>query len=190
MPGDLSTKEGCTDLVAQTVERFGRVDVLVSNAGKQQWVDDITDLSDEQFDETMRTNVYAFFWLVKAAVPHMEPGAAIIASSSLVTYSPPPGLVDYAATKAAMNNMTKSLGQQLGPKGIRVNAVAPGPVWTPLQSSGGQKIENLPTFGQGTPIGRPGQPAELAGAYVYLASGESSYTVGETLNVNGGMPTP
>ena len=190
VPGDLSTREGCRDLVQRCVDEFGRVDVLVSNAGKQQWVDEIADLSDEQFDETMKTNIYAFFWLVKDAVPHMRPGAAIIASTSLVSYTPPPGLVDYSATKAAMNNMSKSLGQQLAPKGIRVNAVAPGPVWTPLQAAGGQKIENLPTFGQGTPTGRPGQPAELAGAYVYLASQESSYTVGETLNVNGGMPTP
>ena len=190
VPGDLATKEGCTALVDATVERFGRVDVLVSNAGKQQWVDEITDLSDEQFDETMRTNIYAFFYLVKAAVPHMRPGAAVIASSSLVTYKAPPGLVDYAATKAAMNNMSKSLGQQLAPKGIRVNAVAPGPVWTPLQAAGGQKIENLPQFGAGSPLGRPGQPAELAPAYVFLASQESSFVVGETLNVNGGDPTP
>ena len=190
VPGDLSTREGCRELIQKTVDQFGRVDVLVSNAGKQMWVDDITDVSDEQFDETLKTNVYAFFWLVKDAVPHMQPGAAIIASSSVVAYQPPPGLVDYGATKAAMNNMTKSLGQQLAPKGIRVNAVAPGPVWTPLQSSGGQKIENLPTFGQGTPTGRPGQPAELAGAYVYLASQESSFTVGETLAVTGGLPTP
>ena len=190
VPGDLSTREACLDLVSQTVDRFGRVDVLVSNAGKQQWVDSITDLTDEQFDETMRTNLYAFFYLVKAAVPHMGPGAAIIASSSLVTYKAPPGLVDYAATKAAMNNMAKSLGQQLAPKGIRVNAVAPGPVWTPLQASGGQKIENLPEFGGSSPLGRPGQPAELAPAYVFLASQESSFVVGETLNVNGGDPTP
>ena len=190
VPGDLSMREGCRELVQKTVDELGRIDVLVSNAGKQMWVDEIADLTDEQFDETMRTNVYAFFWLVKDAVPHMRPGASVIASTSLVTHQPPPGLVDYAATKAAINNMTKSLGQQLAPKGIRVNAVAPGPVWTPLQSSGGQKIENLPTFGQGTPLGRPGQPAELAGAYVYLASQESSYTVGETLNVNGGQPTP
>ncbi len=189
-PGDLSTEQGCTDLVEQAVERFGRIDVLVSNAGKQVWVPELADLSTEQFDATFRTNVYALFWLCKAAVPHMPAGGSIIVSSSIQAYQPAGALLDYAATKAAMNTFAKGLAQQLAPKGIRVNIVAPGPVWTPLQAAGGQPPENLPDFGAATPLGRAGQPAELAPPFVFLASPESSYVAGETLNVNGGMPSP
>ncbi len=190
VPGDLSTEAACLDLVQRTVDRFGRVDVLVSNAGKQVYVEDIADLSTEQFEATFATNVFAFFWLAKACVPHMRPGAAIIGSTSIQAYQPSPGLLDYAPTKAAINTFAKGLAQQLAAKGIRVNAVAPGPIWTPLQPSGGQPEEKIPDFGGQTPLGRAGQPAELAPAYVFLASGESSYVSGETLNVNGGMPTP
>lgn len=190
VPGDLTDRAYCAELVRTTVERLGGIDVLVSNGGKQQYVERLEDLTDEQFDETFKTNVYPLFWLAKDAVPHMAPGSSIIATSSIQAYSPSEHLVDYATTKAAMNTMSKALSQQLAPRGIRVNVVAPGPVWTPLQTAGGQPTDALPEFGEQTPLGRAGQPAELAPAYVFLASAESSYVVGETLHVNGGMPTP
>jgi NAD(P)-dependent dehydrogenase (short-subunit alcohol dehydrogenase family) len=190
LPGDLRDPAYCRDLVAQTVEGLGGLDILVNNGGKQVAVDDLTDITDEQFDDTFKTNVYAMFWITKAALPHLKPGSTIINTTSIQAYSPSEMLVDYASTKATINNFTKGLGQQLAPKGIRVNAVAPGPIWTPLQPSGGQPQEKLESFGEETPLGRMGQPAELAPAYVFLASAESSYVIGETLNVNGGMPTP
>jgi len=190
LPGDLRDPAYCRDLVAQTVEGLGGLDILVNNGGKQVAVDDLTDITDEQFDDTFKTNVYAMFWITKAALPHLKPGSTIINTTSIQAYSPSETLVDYASTKATINNFTKGLGQQLAPKGIRVNAVAPGPIWTPLQPSGGQPQEKLESFGEETPLGRMGQPAELAPAYVFLASAESSYVIGETLNVNGGMPTP
>ena len=190
VPGDLRDEQACTALVAAAVEELGGLDILVNNAGKQQAVEDIADLTTEQFDATFRTNVYATFWLSKAALAHMGPGSTIINSTSVQAYMPSPTLVDYASTKAAINAFTKALAGQVASKGIRVNAVAPGPVWTPLQVSGGQPQEKLPEFGAQTPLGRAGQPAELAPAYVFLASAESSYVLGETLSVNGGMPTP
>ena len=190
LPGDLRDPAYCRDLVAQTVEGLGGLDILVNNGGKQVAVDDLADITDEQFDDTFKTNVYAMFWITKAALPHLKPGSTIINTTSIQAYSPSETLVDYASTKATINNFTKGLGQQLAPKGIRVNAVAPGPIWTPLQPSGGQPQEKLESFGEETPLGRMGQPAELAPAYVFLASAESSYVIGETLNVNGGMPTP
>ena len=189
-PGDLTDEATCTALVAKAVEGLGGLDILVNNAGKQQSVEDIADLTTEQFDATFRTNVYATFWLSKAALPHMGPGSTIVNSTSVQAYKPSPGLLDYASTKAAINAFTKALAQQVAAKGIRVNAVAPGPVWTPLQVSGGQPQEKLPSFGEQTPLGRAGQPAEMAPAYVFLASAESSYVIGETLSANGGMPTP
>jgi len=190
IPGDITTAEFSRKLVATAVEGLGGLDILVNNAGKQQNQSDLLDITDEQFDETYKTNVYAMFWITKAALPHLKPGSTIINTTSIQAYAPSETLVDYASTKAAINNFTKGLAQQLAPKGVRVNAVAPGPIWTPLQTAGGQPPEELPEVGSGTPLGRWGQPAELAPAYVFLASGESSYVIGETLNVNGGSPTP
>lgn len=190
LPGDLRDPEYCRSLVERTVAEFGGIDILVNNGGKQVTQDSIVEISDEQFDDTMKTNVYAMFYITRAAVPHMPPGSTIINTSSIQAYQPSPTLVDYATTKAAINNFTKGLAQQLAPQGIRVNAVAPGPIWTPLQPSHGQPMEKLTSFGQSTPLGRGGQPAELAPAYVFLASPESSYVSGATLSVTGGEPTP
>ena len=190
VPGDLRDPDYCRSLVATAVRELGGLDILVNNGGKQVYNEDLADLPDEQFDDTFKTNVYAMFWITKAALAHLEPGAAIINTTSVQAYLPSDILVDYASTKATINAFTKALAQQLAPKGIRVNAVAPGPIWTPLQVSDGQPQDKLASFGENTPLGRMGQPAELAPAYVFLASAESSYVIGETLNVNGGMPTP
>lgn len=190
VPGDLSQEQANVELVERAMSELGRIDVLTVVAGKQTAVDDIADLTTEQFDETFRTNVHALFWVTKAAVPHMEPGSSIITTTSIQAYQPSPNLLDYAPTKAAINAYTKALAGQLAPKGIRVNAVAPGPFWTPLQVSGGQPPEARPEFGAQTPLARPGQPAELAAAYVHLACPESSYTTGSTYSSTGGAPTP
>ncbi|WP_316313898.1 glucose 1-dehydrogenase [Clavibacter michiganensis] len=190
IPGDIATAEFSRELVAKAVEGLGGLDIVVNNAGKQQNFDSLEDISDEEFDVTFKTNVYAMFWITKAALPHLKPGSSIINTSSIQAYAPSPNLVHYATTKASINAFSKGLAQQLAPKGIRVNVVAPGPIWTPLQTAGGQPEDALPEFGEDPPLGRAGQPAELAPAYVFLASNESSYVVGETLNVNGGMPTP
>ncbi|MFT0848482.1 SDR family oxidoreductase [Actinomycetaceae bacterium L2_0104] len=190
LPGDLKDSGYCREIVRSTVETFGGLDILVNNGGKQIYSEDIADLSDEQFDHTFKTNVYAMFWLTKAAVEHMPPGSTIINTTSIQAYSPSDVLIDYASTKATINAFTKGIAQQLAPKGIRANAVAPGPIWTVLQPTDGQPPEKIENFGKDTPLGRMGQPAELAPAYVFLASAESSYVAGETLNVNGGRPTP
>ncbi|WP_139980401.1 SDR family oxidoreductase [Nocardioides litoris] len=190
LPGDLTDAEFAREAVARAVEGLGGLDIVVNNAGKQQHVEDVVDISDEEFDQTFKTNAYATFWVTKAAVPHLPPGSTIINTTSIQAYAPSPHLVHYAATKATVNNLAKGLAAQLAPKGIRVNAVAPGPIWTPLQPAGGQPPSALPSAGEQTYLGRWGQPAELAPAYVFLASGESSYVVGETLHVDGGMPTP
>jgi NAD(P)-dependent dehydrogenase (short-subunit alcohol dehydrogenase family) len=190
LPGDLTSAEYCRSLVDQTVSELGGIDILVNNGGKQQNVADLTDITDEEFDATVKTNVYAMFWITKAALPHLPAGSSIINTSSIQAYSPSEHLVHYAMTKAAINNFSKGLAQQLAPKGIRVNAVAPGPIWTPLQAAGGQPPEALPEAGSQTGVGRWGQPAELAPAFVYLASADATYVAGETLNVNGGMATP
>jgi NAD(P)-dependent dehydrogenase (short-subunit alcohol dehydrogenase family) len=190
LPGDIAEQSTCEQLVTDTVERLGGLDILVNVAGKQQQVPQIADLSDEQFDETMKTNIYALFWLCKAALPHIPAGGSIINTSSVQAYLPSPILLDYATTKSAINTFSKALAGQVASKGIRVNVVAPGPVWTPLQVVGGQPVEKLPEFGGQTPLGRAGQPAEVAPAYVFLASQESSYVTGQTLSVTGGMPTP
>lgn len=190
IPGDLRDPAYCRDLVERAVEGLGGLDILVNNGGKQIFNEDLTTLDDEQFDDTFKTNVYAMFWITKAALPHLKPGSAIINTTSIQAYQPSEILVDYASTKATINAFTKALAQQLAPKGIRVNAVAPGPIWTPLQVTDGQPQEKIESFGEQTPLGRAGQPAELAPSYVFLASAESSYVAGETLAVTGGSPTP
>lgn len=189
-PGDISHPNFCEQLIADSVEKLGGIDILVNNAGRQIYCDDILNLTNEQLDATFKTNILAMFWLIKAALPHMPEGSSIINTTSIQAYQPSEGLLDYASTKAAIANLTHGLGKQLAPKGIRVNGVAPGPIWTPLQPSYGQPMEKLVKFGEQTPLGRAGQPAELAPAYVYLASQESSFVVGEIIGVTGGQHLP
>lgn len=186
--GDIKDKAFCKEIIDLTIKEFGGIDILVNNAGKQVYIDDFEKITDEQFDHTFKTNVYAMFWLTKQAVKFLPPGASIINTTSIQSYQPSPGLLDYASTKGAITSFTKGLSGMLIEKGIRVNAVAPGPIWTPLQPSHGQPKEKLSKFGAQTPIGRAGQPAELAPTYVFLASQESSYTTGEIIGVTGGMP--
>jgi NAD(P)-dependent dehydrogenase (short-subunit alcohol dehydrogenase family) len=190
LPGDITDAAHCLSLVSDAVEGLGGLDIVVNNAGKQLAVENVEELSDEQFELTFRTNVFANFWITKAALPHLGAGSVIISTASLEAYQPSPDRLDYAATKAAINNLSKGLAQQLAPRGIRVNVVAPGPTWTALQVSGGVSDEQMKAFDDESTYQRAGQPAELAPAYVFLASSESSYVSGETLNVNGGMPTP
>lgn len=190
IPGDLREEAFCRDLVSRAVQGLGGLDILVSNAGRQQAHASILDISSEQFDWTMKTNIYAPFWIIKAALPHLKPGATIIAATSEQATDPTPDLYDYAQTKAATTNFVRSLGKQLAAKGIRVNGVAPGPIWTPLQVSGGASTEKLEKFGAQTPFGRPGQPAELAGIYVQLASAENSYATGQVYGAAGGNGLP
>lgn len=190
IPGDLRDRAFAKTLVERTVSELGGLDILVNNGGKQVATDGVAEIDDEQLEATYDVNILAMFRLVRAALPHLKPGATIINTTSIQAYQPSPSLLDYASTKAAINNFTKGLAEELAEKGIRVNAVAPGPIWTPLQPSGGQKPEDLPEFGHKTALGRAGQPTELAPAYVFLASSESSYVVGATIHVNGGMPTP
>ncbi len=189
-PGDISDPKFCEQLVDSAVKALGGLDILVNNAGRQLFCEDILELSNEQIESTFKTNIMAMFWLVKAALPHMPKGASIINTTSIQAYQPSEGLLDYASTKAAIANFTHGLGKQLAPKGIRVNGVAPGPIWTPLQPSYGQPMEKLVKFGEQTPLGRAGQPAELAPAYVYLASQESSFVTGEIIGVTGGQHLP
>lgn len=190
VPGDIKDEQFCQSLVSKAVEALRGLDVLVNVAGKQTAVEDIQELSTEQFDATFKTNVYALFWLCKAALPHLPAGATIINTASIQAYQPSAMLVDYAPTKSAIVAFTKALAKQVISKGIRVNAVAPGPFWTPLQSSGGQPQDNIPDFGSETPMGRPGQPAECAPIYVFLATQESSYITAEVFGVTGGNPLP
>ena len=190
LPGDLRDAAFCRRLVDDAVRQLGGLDTIVSNAGRQQSRASILELSDEDFDATMKTNIYAPFYIIKAALPHLKPGSAIIATTSEQAYDPSPDLYDYAQTKAATMNFVKSLAKQLGPKGIRVNGVAPGPIWTPLQVSGGASEGKVVTFGATTPLGRAGQPAELAGIYVRLAEDDGSYTTGNIYGAGGGQGQP
>ncbi len=184
---DLRDRETCDRVIAQSVERLGGLDILVNNAGFQMAREEgIEEITDERMDRVFTTNLYALFWLTRAAVPHLRPGSSIINNSSIQAYDPSSTLLDYAATKAAINNATVNLAAQLGPKGIRVNAVAPGPIWTPLQPAT-QSVEKIEKFGLDTPLGRAGQPAEVAPAFVFLASErEASYVSGTVLGVTGG----
>lgn len=190
LPGDLRDEAFCKKLVADAVQALGGLDILVSNAARQQTHQSILDISTEQFDWTMKTNIYAPFWIIKAALPHLQPGSVIIGTTSEQATNPSEDLYDYAQTKAATTNYVRSLAKQLAPKGIRVNGVAPGPIWTPLQVSGGATMEKLKTFGGSTPMGRPGQPAELASIYVQLASSDASYATGQVYGAAGGAGQP
>ena len=190
IPGDLREEAFCERLVAEAVRQLEGLDILVCNAGRQQARASILELSTADFDATMKTNIYAPFWIIKAALPHLKPGAAIIATTSEQAYDPTPDLYDYAQTKAATMNYVKALARQLGPRGIRVNGVAPGPVWTPLQVSGGASEEKLAKFGGSTVLGRPGQPAELASIYVQLAALDASFTTGNIYGAGGGQGQP
>jgi NAD(P)-dependent dehydrogenase (short-subunit alcohol dehydrogenase family) len=190
IPGDLRDEDFCQRLVDEAVRGLGGLDIVVNNAGRQQAHPSILDISTEQFDWTMKTNVYAPFWIIKAALPHLRPGAVIIATASEQAYDPSPDLYDYAQTKAATMNYVKSLSLQLASKGIRVNAVAPGPIWTPLQVSGGASQEKLEKFGGQSALGRPGQPAELASIYVQLAAQDASYATGQVYGASGGGGQP
>jgi NAD(P)-dependent dehydrogenase (short-subunit alcohol dehydrogenase family) len=188
--GDLRREDFCKVLVTKAISELGGLDILVSNAARQQTKESILDISTEDFDATMKTNIYAPFWIIKAALPDLQPGAVIIATASEQAYDPSPDLYDYAQTKAATMNYVKSLAKQLASKGIRVNGVAPGPIWTPLQVSGGATMEKLEKFGGQTPLGRPGQPAELASIYVQLAANDASYTTGHIYGAAGGGGQP
>jgi NAD(P)-dependent dehydrogenase (short-subunit alcohol dehydrogenase family) len=186
LPGDIRDEAFCGEVVERTVAELGGLDVLVNNAAYQMAQDGgLADLTTEQLDRTMKTNVYALFWITKAALPHLRPGASVISTTSVQAFEPSPQLIDYASTKAAILNFTKALAQQVAEQGVRVNAVAPGPIWTPLipATMPGEKVKE---FGGDTPLGRAGQPAELAPAYVFLASQESSYITGERIVVTGG----
>ena len=189
LPGDIREEAFCNEAVTRTVAELGGLDVLVNNAAYQMMQDSIADITTEQFDRVLKTNLYAMFWLCKAAIPHLQPGSSIINTSSVQAYQPSPQLLDYATTKAGIVNFSKGLAQELAAKGVRVNTVAPGPIWTPLIPAT-MPPEKVDDFGSETPLGRAGQPVEVAHAFVFLASAESSYITGERLGVHGGMPLP
>jgi NAD(P)-dependent dehydrogenase (short-subunit alcohol dehydrogenase family) len=190
IPGDLRSEDFCKQLVQKALAGLGGLDIIVSNAGRQQAFASILDISSEEFDAHMKTNIYAPFWIIREALPHLPPGSAIIGTTSEQAYDPDPWLYAYAQTKAATMNYVKSLAKQLGPKGIRVNGVAPGPVWTALQVSGGTYPEKQQTFGGWTPLGRPGMPAELASIYVQLAASDASFANGQVYGSSGGAGQP
>jgi NAD(P)-dependent dehydrogenase (short-subunit alcohol dehydrogenase family) len=187
VPADLTSEDACQELVDRTVAEFGRIDILVNNAAYQMSQSDIADITTEQFDRVMKTNLYAMFWLCKKALPHMPRGSSIINTSSVQASSPSPNLLDYATTKAGIVNFSRGLAQMVAEDGIRVNSVAPGPIWTPLIPAT-MPDEKVGSFGEQTPMGRAGQPAELAPAYVFLASADASYITGEVIAVTGGQP--
>ena len=186
LPGDITDEAWCADLVKQAVAGLGGLDILVINAGRQQNRESIDKVTSDDFDKTMKTNLYAMHWIAQAAVPHLPAGAAVITTASIQAYEPSAILLDYATTKAGIVAYTKALAKQLIEKGIRANVVAPGPFWTPLQSSGGQPQEKVMSMGEDSDFGRPGQPVELAPIYVLLASQEASYINGEVFGVTGG----
>lgn len=190
IPGDLREESFCKKLVSDAVQGLGGLDILVCNAARQQTRPSILEISSEDFDATMKTNIYAPFWIIKAALPHLQPGSVIIGTTSEQATNPSADLYDYAQTKAATTNYVRSLAKQLAPKGIRVNGVAPGPIWTPLQVSGGATQEKLKQFGGETPMGRPGQPAELGSIYVQLAASDASYATGQVYGSAGGNGQP
>jgi NAD(P)-dependent dehydrogenase (short-subunit alcohol dehydrogenase family) len=187
VPGDISDEKHCQQIIERAVKEFGKIDILVNNAAYQMTHESIQEISSEEFDHTFRTNIYAMFFLCKAALPHMTEGGAIINTASIQAYQPTSQLLAYAATKGAIVTFSKGLAEEAIKQGVRVNVVAPGPIWTPLIPST-MPEEKVRTFGQDTPMGRPGQPAELAPVYVFLASQESSYVCGEVLGVTGGKP--
>lgn len=189
LPADLRDEQAARKVVDDAVKALGGLEVLVLNAGFQQSQESIADITSEQFDSTMKTNVYAPFWMAQQALPHMDKGASIIVTSSINAFSPSGDLLDYAMTKGADKVFAQALARQLAPKGIRVNAVAPGPFWTALQVSGGQPREDLPKFGADSVLGRAGQPVEIAPIYVLLASDEASYITGEVYGATGGQGT-
>ncbi|WP_324721644.1 SDR family oxidoreductase [Salinimicrobium sp. HB62] len=186
--GDVSEEEHCKKIIEKAVKEFGQIDILVNNAAFQMARETIQDIPSGEWDKTFKTNIYSMFYLVKAAEPHMKPGSTIINTTSINAYKPHPQLLAYAATKGAIQNFTANLGQILAPKGIRANCVAPGPIWTPLIPAT-MPMDQTETFGKDTPLGRPGQPAELAAPFVLLASEGSSYMTGSTIQVTGGRPT-
>jgi NAD(P)-dependent dehydrogenase (short-subunit alcohol dehydrogenase family) len=190
IPGDIRSEAFCKKLVEDAVKQLGGLDILVNNAARQASQESILDITTQQFDDVFKTNVYAMFWITKAAVPHLKEGAAIINTASVNAYDPGENIIDYASSKGAIMIFTKGLAKQLASKGIRVNAVAPGPFWTPLQVTGGQPPDALGKFGAETPMKRPGQPAELAGVYVLLASDEASYSTGQVFGASGGKGVP
>ncbi len=189
VPGDVSEESQCQAIIQRAVEEFGQIDVLVNNAAHQMTVNGIADISTELLDHTFKTNIYAMFWLCKAALPHMRPGGSIINVSSIQAYQPSPTLLPYSSTKGAIVSFTKGLAQEVVQYGLRANSVAPGPVWTPIIPAS-MPGETVSQFGGTSPMGRPAQPAELAPAFVFLASQEASYVNGETLGVTGGQPLP
>ncbi|UTX51729.1 SDR family oxidoreductase [Candidatus Saccharibacteria bacterium TM7i] len=186
IPGDLTSEDFARSLPKRAAETLGGLDILVNNAGKQMYNDDFATIPTKQIIDTFTVNVFAMMWITQEALAYLPPGSAIINTTSIQAAQPSPGLLDYAATKAAILNFSRGLAQQLTPKGIRVNAVSPGPIWTPLQPSYGQSKDKLTKFGKDTPLGRAGQPAELASTYVFLASPEASYISGEDIAVTGG----
>ncbi|GAC1415109.1 MAG: SDR family oxidoreductase [Novosphingobium sp.] len=190
IPGDLREEQFCVEMIDRAVAALGGLDILVNNAARQQTFESIEDLSNAEFDATMKTNIYAPFWTIKAALPHLKPGAVIIGTTSEQATDPSPEIFHYAMTKAATTNYVRGLAKQLAGKGIRVCGVAPGPIWTPLQVSGGATMEKLEQFGGQSPLGRPGQPAELAGIYVRLAEDDGSYTTGAVYGAAGGQGFP
>lgn len=185
--GDIGDKAYCDDAVAKVIAEFGKIDIVVNNAGEQHPDQDITDITEEQLRRTFQTNIFGMFFLVQAARPHLKSGAAIINCTSVTMYQGSKELLDYSATKGAITAFTRSLSENLIEHGIRVNAVAPGPIWTPLNPCGGASPEKLETFGESTPMGRPGQPNEVAPSFLFLACDDASYMSGQVLHPNGGM---